>query len=60
MIATGEEKNLTFMLLAFYNSNGMTVVVVSLIVLKQDMARQYRGLGIKVGMWERKRSLDEV
>ena len=60
VMLTKGRKNLTFMLLVFCSSSGVTVVVVLLIALKQDMARWCRGLEIRVGMWNSKKLLDKM
>ncbi|KAF2095341.1 hypothetical protein NA57DRAFT_44987 [Rhizodiscina lignyota] len=48
-MATGEGKSLLFMLPAFC-STGMTVVVVPLIMLRQDMAARCKAAGIEYAL----------
>ena len=53
-------KSLTFMLSTFYSDNEITIVVMSLIVLKQNITRRCRELRIRVRIWNSKRSLSQM
>ena len=55
-----KEKSLMFMLLAFCSSSRVMVVVVPLIALKQDMARQCKRLKIGMKVWNSKKLPDKV
>ena len=55
-----KKKNLIFILPIFCSGNGVTIVIILLIVLKQDIMKQCRKLKIGVGMWNNKKLLDEV
>ena len=52
IMTTGGGKSLTFILLMFCSDSEMTIIMMPLIALKQDMTRRCRGLKIKVRMWE--------
>ena len=41
IMPTGSKKNILFILPAFYGVGGVTIVVVPLITLKQDLRRRY-------------------
>lgn len=47
VIRTGGEKSLLFILPAYYSRNGITVIIVPLIALRQDMKRRYEEIGIR-------------
>jgi superfamily II DNA helicase RecQ len=45
---TGGRKSLMFILLAFYTPNGVTIVVLLLVVLESDMEVRYAQMGINI------------
>ncbi|KAL8685459.1 MAG: hypothetical protein Q9218_007746, partial [Villophora microphyllina] len=51
IMPTGGGKSLIFMLPAFCSPGGVTVVVVPLIALRQDMTRRCRELGVRCRSW---------
>lgn len=60
IMATGEGKSVLFMLPAICVPGGLTVVVVPLIALRQDMIQRCRGHGIKCAEWKAGRAIDDV
>lgn len=58
VMATGGGKSLTFMLPAACDPGGTTVVVVPLIVLRQDMKRHCQQLGIRCAEWNGRKPPD--
>ena len=46
IMPTGSKKSILFILPAFYGVGGVTIVVVPLIVLKQDLRRRCQAVGI--------------
>jgi superfamily II DNA/RNA helicase len=59
-MATGEGKSVLFMLPAICVPGGLTVVVVPLVALRQDMIQRCRGHGIKCAEWKAGRPMDDV
>jgi superfamily II DNA helicase RecQ len=51
IIGTGGGKNLLFMLPAFYNGGRMNVIIISLIVLRQDMRKRCENIRIICREW---------
>src|SRR5579871_5449988 len=58
VMATGEGKSILFMLPAWVESGGTTVVVVPLVALRGDMKRRCDKFGIECVEWERMRQPD--
>jgi superfamily II DNA helicase RecQ len=58
VIAIGGGKSLLFMLLAWVEQGGTTVVVIPLIALRGDMMRRCKWLGILCAAWEGRRPPD--
>ncbi|KAJ4392412.1 hypothetical protein N0V91_011400 [Didymella pomorum] len=58
VMLTGAGKSMLFMLLAWAEQGGTTVVVVLLIALRGDMMRRCRKLGISCAEWESRCPLD--
>jgi superfamily II DNA helicase RecQ len=58
VIPTGAGKSMLFMLLAFVGVGGVTVVVVLFVTLRHDMKGRSKKVGVSVGEWDRKRSMD--
>jgi superfamily II DNA helicase RecQ len=58
VMLTGAGKSMLFMLLAWAEQGGTTVVVVLLIALRGDMMRRCRKLGILCAEWESRCLLD--
>jgi superfamily II DNA helicase RecQ len=56
VMPTGTGKSVLFMLPAWAESGGTTVVIVPLIALRYDMQRRCRALGISCAEWESNRS----
>ena len=49
---TGEGKSLTFMLPAYCEPSGVTIVVVPMLALRADMEQRCRQAGLSVSVWE--------
>ncbi|KAG8630425.1 hypothetical protein KVT40_002044 [Elsinoe batatas] len=60
IMATGEGKSMLFMLPAVCVRGGMTIVVLPLISLRQDMIRRCRKLGLSCVEWCGRRVVDDV
>ena len=58
VMPTGAGKSMLFMLPAWIEQGGTTVVVVPLIALRGDMMRRCKGLGISCAEWEGRRPPD--
>jgi superfamily II DNA helicase RecQ len=58
VMLTGAGKSLLFMLPAWVEQGGTTVVVVPLIALRGDMMRRCKKLGISCAAWESRRPPD--
>ena len=58
VMGTGGGKSLLFMLPAYCSRSGVTVVVVPLIALRQDMKRRCEEMGIRCQEWESQRPGD--
>jgi superfamily II DNA or RNA helicase len=60
VMATGGGKSLLFMLPAWAEQEGLTVVVVPLVALREDMQRRCDELGIKCAAWDWRRPPDDA
>lgn len=60
VMPTGGGKSMLFMLPAFAEPSGTTIVVVPLISLRGDMMRRCQGLGIACVSWESRRPPDDA
>lgn len=60
IMATGEGKSMLFMLPAICVRGGMTIVVLPLISLRQDMMRRCRKLGLSCVEWSSRRVIDDA
>jgi superfamily II DNA helicase RecQ len=58
VMGTGGGKSLLFMLPAYCSRSGVTVVVVPLIALRQDMKRRCEEMGLRCQEWESRRPGD--
>jgi superfamily II DNA helicase RecQ len=58
VMLTGGRKSLLFMLLAWAEQGGTTVVMILLIALRGDMMQRCKLLGILCAAWEGRRLLD--
>ena len=58
VMPTGAGKSMLFMLPAFVEAGGMSIVVVPLRALRKDMIFRCEKLGIKVGVWSRRDQCD--
>ncbi|KFA52434.1 hypothetical protein S40293_10263 [Stachybotrys chartarum IBT 40293] len=54
ILGTGGGKSLTFLLPAFYCPQGITIVIVPLVALREDLHRHYNKLGIQSYIWTRR------
>lgn len=60
VMPTGGGKSMLFMLPAYVEPSGTTVVVIPLIALRQDFQRRCQQLNISYAVWERRRPPDEA
>ncbi|KAH3277027.1 hypothetical protein KXV19_006590 [Aspergillus fumigatus] len=60
VMPTGGGKSMLFMLPAYIEPSGTTVVVIPLIALRQDFQRWCQQLNISYAVWERRRPPDEA
>ncbi|KAL2843525.1 hypothetical protein BJX68DRAFT_270023 [Aspergillus pseudodeflectus] len=60
IMPTGGGKSMLFMLPVWAVPGGTTIVVVPLILLRQDMARRCRQVGVSCVAWDRQRPPDEA
>jgi late competence protein required for DNA uptake (superfamily II DNA/RNA helicase) len=60
VMPTGGGKSMLFMLPAFAEPSGTTIVVVPLLALRSDMIRRCQALGISCVAWESRRPPDEA
>ena len=58
VMPTGAGKSVLFMLPASVGMGGVTVVVVPFVTLRHDMRGRGEKLGVSVGEWDGKRSID--
>ena len=58
VMPTGAGKSMLFMLPAFVGVGGVTVVVVPFVTLRHDMKGRSEKVGVSVGEWDGKRSMD--
>ena len=54
IMPTGNKKSILFILPAFCGVGGVTIVVVPLITLKQDLRRRCQVMGIDYQEWDRR------
>lgn len=60
VMATGEGKSVLFILPAMCAPDGLTVVVVPLVALRQNMIKRCKDMWITCGEWEAGKQLDDV
>jgi superfamily II DNA helicase RecQ len=60
VIPTGSGKSVLFMLLAFVQVGGVTIVVVPLKALRADMVVRYREVNIHYAVWEHGHAVDRA
>jgi superfamily II DNA helicase RecQ len=58
VMGTGGGKSLLFMLPAFCSGGGVSVIVVPLIALRQDMKKRCEGMGVECREWESRQPPD--
>jgi superfamily II DNA helicase RecQ len=58
VIGTGGGKSLLFMLSAFYSGGGVSVIIIPLIVLRQDMRKRCKDIKIIYREWNSRQPAD--